>query len=162
MNQTHLFSKDKPMIVLIDSREKTPWGFSPRVDTLRCKLDAGDYSLQGFENRVSVERKHLNDFVNTLIHQRRRFYRELEILHKYEFAYIVVEGDLRDIFDRRYTGTAEPMAVLGLSNALMIDFGVPVLFWGRRQVCSAMVENLFRLLWRRQNPEADVLRNEHE
>ena len=137
------------MIVLIDSREQRPWGFSPEVDTRRCKLDAGDYSLYGFADRVSIERKHLNDFVSTVIHQRRRFYRELAKLRTYEYSFIVVEAQLQDVLDRRYTSAAEPMALLGLSNAIMLDYGIPLLFWGRRQVCCMMVENLLRLLWRR-------------
>ena len=137
------------MIVLIDSREQRPWGFSPEVDTRRCKLDVGDYSLHGFADRVSIERKNLNDFISTLIHQRRRFYRELEKLRRYEFRFMVVEAHLQDVLDRRYTSAADPMAVLGLSNAIMIDFRIPVLFWGRRQVCCTMVENLLQLLWRR-------------
>ena len=137
------------MIVLIDSREQRPWGFSPEVDTRRCKLDVGDYSLYGFTDRVSIERKHLNDFVSTVIHQRRRFYRELAKLRTYEYGFIVVEAQLQDVLDRRYTSAAEPMALLGLSNAIMLDYGIPLLFWGRRQVCCMMVENLLRLLWRR-------------
>jgi len=137
------------MMVLIDSREQRPWGFSSAVDTRRCKLDAGDYSLYGFAERVSIERKHLNDFVSSMVHRRKRFYRELAKLQMYEFPFIVVEADVHDVLDRRYTSTADPMAVLGLSNAIMLDYGIPLLFWGRRQVCETMVENLLGLLWRR-------------
>lgn len=137
------------MIVLIDSREQRPWGFSATVATSHCKLDAGDYSLHGFADRVSIERKSLNDFVNTIIHLRPRFYRELDKLRAYEFPFIVVEADVKDVLDRRYTSTADPMAVLGLSNSIMLDFKIPLLFWGKRQVCCAMAENILGLLWRR-------------
>lgn len=141
------------MIVLIDSRERQPWGFSAKVETHRRKLDAGDYSLHGYADRVSVERKDLNDFISTVIHQRKRFYRELERLRAYEFRFVVVEADLQDVFDRRYASSADPMAPLGLSNAMMIDFNIPLLFWGKRQICSAMVENLLQALWRRLTAE---------
>ena len=141
------------MIVLVDSREQQPWGFSSGVETRRCKLDAGDYSLLGFADRVSVERKHLNDFVNTLIHRRKRFYRELEKLRAFEFRFIVVEADIKDVLDRRYNSAVDPMAVLGLSNGIMVYFNIPVLFCGKRQIACMMVENLFQLLWRRFQSE---------
>lgn len=51
--------------IVIDSREKEPYTFACEV--LKAKLDAGDYSVHGFEHQVAVERKSLADFVGTVI-----------------------------------------------------------------------------------------------
>ena len=48
----------------------------------RGKLDAGDYSVDGYENVVAVERKSLADFVHTVIHDFDRFAVELAKLRR--------------------------------------------------------------------------------
>ncbi len=50
--------------IVVDTREKEEYAFPCAV--LHRKLDAGDYSVQGHEDRVAVERKSLADFVHTL------------------------------------------------------------------------------------------------
>ena len=45
--------------IVIDSREKEPYTFACEVQ--KAKLEAGDYSVQGFEQHVAVERKSLPD-----------------------------------------------------------------------------------------------------
>ena len=48
------------MIVLCDSREKIPWTFTRAtlVDDIEVKkLDAGDYTIKGYEFDLAVERK---------------------------------------------------------------------------------------------------------
>ena len=52
--------------IIVDTREQAEYTFDCSV--LRRKLDAGDYSVQGYEHRVAVERKSLADFVHTVIH----------------------------------------------------------------------------------------------
>ena len=102
-----------PFTVLIDTREQRPFGFASirsdaytgrrplLVRTLVRTLDAGDYSLVGFERRVSVERKALADLFNTLGQARARFVRELQRLQAaYEFAAVVVEAGWEDILGR--------------------------------------------------------------
>ena len=68
--------------IVIDSREQEPYTFACEV--VKAKLDAGDYSVVGFEQRVAVERKSLRDFVGTVIHDYERFDRELEKLSAME------------------------------------------------------------------------------
>jgi len=136
-------------IILIDTREKHPWGFPPDVMVEPRKLSAGDYSLDGFENRLSIERKTLDDFVQTVIHEKERFRNELLQLQKMEFACVVIEADVRDVFNKRYRCNVNPKSVIGAANAITADYGIPVLFWGTRQHCCCLVENLLRQLLKR-------------
>ena len=78
--------------IIIDTREQAEYSFACQV--VHRKLDAGDYSVEGFESRVAVERKSLPDFVHTVIHDFDRFAAELEKLSQMDAACIVVEADL--------------------------------------------------------------------
>jgi len=128
--------------IIIDSREQEPFTFDPvRVETQRSALSAGDYSLAGYEHRVGVERKAMDDFVNTVIRSRRRFAAELERLRQLEFACVVVEGSLSDVFARRYRSGANPASVFGATISIIVDHGIPVFFCGDRQVACRFTQD---------------------
>ena len=79
--------------IIVDTREQTPWplvGF----DTRRGTLHAGDYSLEGYENSVAVERKSHNDAWGCVGGGRRRFEAHLELLAGLDRACIVIECGL--------------------------------------------------------------------
>jgi len=101
---------------------------------------AGDYSIEGFEDSVAVERKTIEDFVSTAIRQRKRFYRELQRLEEYEAACVVVESDLRDVLTGRYRSGAHPNAVLEIVIFIVVDFQIQVFFCSDRQVARRFVE----------------------
>jgi DNA excision repair protein ERCC-4 len=128
--------------VVIDSREQEEFGFDPvRVDGERRALPAGDYSLVGYEDRVAVERKSLDDFVSTVIRSRKRFAAELRRLQELEFACVVVEGNLSDIFAHRYRSGANPASVFGAAISIVVDYGVPVFFCSDRQVACRFTQD---------------------
>lgn len=132
----------EPVRVITDSREQCPYTFNPeRVISTRRGLPAGDYSLEGMETRVAVERKSLDDFVSTVIRARARFAKELRKLADYESACVVVEANLRDVLDARYTGGAHPNAVFVSALSITVDYGVPVFFCSDRQVACRFVED---------------------
>jgi len=132
---------DSRIPIIIDTREQTAYAFdSQRFSTVRRALPAGDYSLDGSETRVAVERKSMPDFVSTVIRARKRFHAELRKLAEYEHACIVVEGSLRDLLEGRYPGGAHPNALLGSVVSIVVDFGVPVYFCGDRQTAIRYVE----------------------
>lgn len=98
-----------PAVVVVDQREKRPFGFaSVRADaregggvlTVRTRvglLPSGDYSLDGLEAEVAVERKSLDDLYGTLGSWRDRFERELERLSLMRFAAVVVESEVSEV-----------------------------------------------------------------
>ena len=83
-----------PLLPIVrDSREQAPFTFSGLpVEVSVGALEAGDYSLHGFERRVAVERKELGDLVGCLGTDRERFQRELARLRGYDCAAVVVEA----------------------------------------------------------------------
>ena len=126
---------------IVDTREQEALSFDPeRVGVIRRALPAGDYSIEGFEDLVAVERKSLVDFVSTVIRGRERFHKELKRLADYESACIVVEADLADIIEGKYVSGAHPNSVLGAAISIIVDFGIPVFFCGSRQAACRFVE----------------------
>ena len=131
--------------VVVDTREQEPYTFdSEGVTATRRALPAGDYSLEGWEAAVAVERKTLEDLVSTVIRSRKRFRTELERLAGYKAACIVVEANLGDILARSYRSGAHPNAVVGSVLSIVVDFGVPVFFCSVRQGARAFVEGYLR------------------
>jgi ERCC4-type nuclease len=127
--------------IIIDTREQEPYSFDSRLAAaVRRALPAGDYSVEGLEGRVAVERKTLDDFVSTVIHSRSRFREELRKLGGYRAACVVVEAGLLDLLKQQYRGEAHPNAVLGNALSIILDFGVPVFFCSSRQAACEFVQ----------------------
>lgn len=134
-------SNPGPATIIIDTREQEPYSFDSRLAAaVRRALPAGDYSVQGLEGRVAVERKTLDDFVSTVIHARQRFLDELRKLAEYTAACVVVEAGVADVLLRHYRGDAHPNAVLGNAISIILDFRVPVFFCGNRQAACQFVQ----------------------
>jgi ERCC4-type nuclease len=134
-------SSQQPATIVIDTREPEPYSFDPRLATaVRRALPAGDYSIDGLDACVAVERKTLDDFVSTVIHSRARFREELRKLAGYRAACVVVEAGLIDVLQKRYRGDAHPNAVLGNALSLILDYRVPVFFCTTRQASCQFVQ----------------------
>ena len=134
-------SKQGEATIIVDTREQEPYSFDPRLVTaVRRALPAGDYSVDGLEGIVAVERKTLDDFVSTVIHSRERFLEELRKLGGYRAACVVVEASLTDALQRKYRGDAHPNAVLGSALAIILDHGIPVFFCTNRQAACHFVQ----------------------
>ena len=135
--------------VVVDTREQEPYHFDPEsVTAVRRALHAGDYSLEGWEDQVAVERKTLEDLVGTVIRSRKRFSKELERLAGFESACILVEASLSDILAERYRSGAHPNAVLGAVLSIVVDFDIPVFFCSDRQSACRFVEGYLRRVHR--------------
>lgn len=135
--------------ILIDSREQQPYGFA--CGTLCRKLDAGDYSVDGLQGLVAVERKSLKDFVSTVIHDFPRFAAELEKLAVLEAACVVVEADLDDVLRGLAASDcrgASPESVLGAAVHVSLRYGVPVFWCGSRQAARAFTDAYLRMFAR--------------
>ena len=130
-----------PVTIVIDTREQEGYSFDPRLAaTVRRALPAGDYSVAGLENTVAVERKSLDDFVSTVIHNRARFRKELRKLAEYRAACVVVEAGLLEVMLHRYRGDAHPNAVVGNALSIILDFRIPVFFCSSRQAACQFVQ----------------------
>lgn len=136
------------MKFVVDTREKDPWDIG--VECVRKKLDSGDYSILTLEDRVAIERKSLDDLVQSVIHERTRFFDELERLTQYEYAYVVVEGSLRDLILGNYRSHAHPNSVLGSMLSVIVDYRIPVYLCSDRQAACKFAHDLLTYIGRKE------------
>lgn len=134
------------LTIIVDSREQQGYSFS--LPTIKKKLEAGDYSIAGFEEQVAVERKSLPDFVHTIIRERKRFYKELQRLSTYTAACIVVEANFRDLIEGRYRSGAHANSLIGAVASISAGF-VPVYFCSDRQASCRFVEEFLIHFYRK-------------
>ncbi len=163
-------SNDNPMkcpfVVAIDSREQQSYSFDGffadskhkcrplEIETQVLKIDSGDYSIISpvdLRERVSVERKSPEDFVNTIIRNRSRFTREMARLQLMDSAHIVVESEW-SIIKRRLPSisAAHFKSVYRSVIAYQIDF--PKVHWhfiANRQWAEATTFRILQKFWER-------------
>jgi len=95
--------KKKKYKIICDTREKQPLSFEHEEafdGVIYKKLDSGDYSLEGFEHLVAIERKHnINEIFGNVYTRTNldRFIREIERMPKHRF--ILIEQEFEDLFD---------------------------------------------------------------
>ena len=81
--------------IIVDTREQKPWSFSHHV-TANHKLDTGDYSIEGLEHILSIERKrNVAEFANNITE--RRFKDVIDRLSKIPHSFILFEFDFDKI-----------------------------------------------------------------
>jgi ERCC4-type nuclease len=135
--------------IVIDTREIEPYGFD--CPAVHRKLDAGDYSVDGLEGAVAVERKSLKDFVSTVVHDFKRFAAELQKLSKLEAGCVVVEADLDQVL-RGLAASAcrnvAPESLLGATVHIGLHYRVPVFWCGSRQAARAFTDAFLRMFVR--------------
>ena len=141
-----------PLLVLVDSREQTPWEPLPGVTMTRATLDAGDYTTETLQGRAVIERKSTSDFASTITHGRERFEDELRRLREYERKVVVVEGDISDVY--RSTA-AHPHSILGTVASLTARWDCPVIFAGNRAGAARLAFGILRR-WEEVLGEADA------
>ena len=140
----HSITKQIPKpVVIIDTREKTPFTFTCHKNwiagTVRRKLNAGDYSVEGMKTLLSLERKSLSDLITTLMQCRGTFLKECKRLARYRWRAILVEASYQDIkspyADELFT-LASPNAVSGTLDAIEARFGIPVIFTSQNRALA--------------------------
>ena len=148
------------MKVVVDSREQKPYAFSdyPDVELVQGTLQQGDYSIEGLENFVAVERKSLSDLVMCLGRDRERFIRELLRARGLESFSIVCEGTWAALSNGQYKSRLSPQSATATVCAIMARLKIPIVFCGSRQAAESVTHNLLRQYLRGAIRKADVIK----
>jgi ERCC4-type nuclease len=89
--------KSDEFTIIVDTREQNAWEFGHHT-TSRRKLDTGDYSIEGLENLLCIERKQsVSEVANNITEK--RFANVLERMSEIPHRFMLFEFDLQDVYD---------------------------------------------------------------
>ena len=119
---------------LVDTREQDPlpllanhpnWFSGERRATLRT----GDYTVEGMERLLALERKSLSDLVSCTVSHRRLFLNQCDRLAKFKWKAILIEATYEDV-KRGYNipSDVHPNSVAGTLDAIEAKHGIPILY----------------------------------
>jgi Fanconi anemia group M protein len=132
---------DGEIEIYVDSREMR----SAVVKALEAKgvkmefqaLKVGDYVLS---DRVCVERKTADDFLNTLFDPARGLFDQIiNMKREYLRPVMIVEGE--GLYTKR---RISPEAIHGIIASIMVDYGIPVLFTANEEDTASYIYTLAR------------------
>ena len=88
-------NKHSDFTIIVDTREQQPWVFEHYLTT-NAKLDTGDYSIQGLENIVAIERKKsVSEFANNITES--RFTDVILRMSQIKYSFLLLEFNLQDV-----------------------------------------------------------------
>lgn len=143
----------QPLRIVQDSREQAPFRFENFHAVVEVAgLEAGDYSLAGFERRIAIERKSLPDLVSCLGPERKRFEAELARLRGFDSCAVVVEQSQAVLRLGQYRSRMDAGAAWQSVIALAMRYRVPF-FWAENRadaerICFDCLRHFARDRWR--------------
>jgi DNA excision repair protein ERCC-4 len=139
---------DLPPIV-IDTREQLPYDFK-HPSVIRT-LKTGDYSIEGLENSVVVERKRHNEIVQCMTWGRERFERELERARNFRRFHLVIEASTQALMDGLYEDWPNGTHINSIRGTLIAwcNRFDSLRIWtpGTRVLAIDLVEHILKKAW---------------
>ncbi|MDL2216972.1 ERCC4 domain-containing protein [Desulfovibrio sp. OttesenSCG-928-M14] len=132
------------MIILYDTREQQPYRFERYQDVTAqaATLTTTDYTLQGLQDKIGLERKSLSDLTGTLTSGRERFQRECERGRGLEYFGLIIEASMEDVRNHNYRSQMTPQSLLQTLAAYSIRYGLHLHWCGNREGGEYMVYSL--------------------
>lgn len=136
--------------IVIDTREQQPWEFS-RCVTASKKLDTGDYSLEGYEHLLCIERKKsVGEIANNIVEK--RFKDVIERMTNYKYAFFIMEFNMQDILNYPI-GSNVPKKmwdklrvssgfILKVLLEIQLKYNIKILFCGNASDASRVAQSL--------------------
>jgi len=139
-------SNKKLPTIIVDTREKQPILFEgdPLInDVVYTKLDFGDYSIQGLENHIIIERKSsVNELISNFSADPDRLWREFERMAHVKHKFFVIEETLADVLnpDKYFISTKKyyknkysiPKIVINGLLKISLEYNVHVIYAGNK------------------------------
>lgn len=100
------------VVVIVDSREQTPWDLSP-LKVVPGTLCTGDVALASAPNIARIERKSLDDLLGCVGRDRDRFDREMQRMLSFPIRVLVIEADWTELEQGNWRSKLTPEHVIG-------------------------------------------------
>ncbi len=162
-------------VVLVDTREQMPWCLLDNHPNWiggekRVALAACDYSVEGMQDVLAIERKSMPDAIRSITADRARFIRSCARLAQFRWKAILIEATYEDMkspyadIDGLET-VAHPNAVVGTLDAIEAKFGVAVLYTSRvrdlaEERAASWLSKHFTYWWLEEHGHGRVLIDE--
>jgi len=152
-------TKIKPTII-VDTREKLPWDWEDDdafASVIYRKLDAGDYSIEGLEDVIFIERKaSVDELYNNFTTGKKRLAAEFDRVTDHRVKIFIIEETCEDILNpRKYyvnkkkinrkSPKMPPAVVASSLTNLVLEQNVHVIFGGSR--AQSMVRGILLRAW---------------
>lgn len=147
--------KDVSKTLVIECVRKPLWSFEPREIEIKGeshRVGFADYSIEGYESKVAIERKSIPDLFATLGSRRDRFEAEVcRIGQDAEFAAVVIEGDWNQILTWKGHGPS-PHSVHGTITAWQQRYrGTHWMLCPTRAFAEKQTFRMLERFWRDRN-----------
>jgi len=136
MRPTFAYERERPtitippeLVIIQDTREQKPI-FKISDVVIDKGLKTGDYSIVGFEDKVTIERKSVPDLYGSV--KRDRFEREITRMKKMEWAGLLIEGPESEVMKKQMFGKVTPKQVYGALTSYEIQ-GIHIYYAGDEQ-----------------------------
>jgi len=145
-------SKHDDFTIIIDTREQQPGSFE-HYTTASRKLDTGDYSIEGLEDVVCIERKKsVSEVANNLTES--RFVDVVDRMSRFKYAFLLLEFDLAQVLSypigsnlpRRLWDKIKisPAFIVKHILELQLNHNIKVLFCGSSSDAEQMAEYILK------------------
>ncbi len=128
------------VLALIDTREQTPW-ILPAIYSTTASLTTGDYSLNGFEDQITIERKSLDDLLGCIGQHRARFERELHRLRGFKTGVVIIETSWHELESGEWRSRITPNQAIQSLLSWIAD-GHQIILAGNRNRAAAIAADV--------------------
>ena len=159
-----------PFTIAIDTREQAPLDFGDinpgtfkrrddgvilYVPTERVTMSTGDYSIVGYEDEITIERKELGDLYNCMGHDRTRFGKQVLRLSKYNYAVIMVESSWENMLKGYEHSRLNPYTIYNTVISWSQKHpNVHWHFWESKHKCSQVTFDILNRFWKERNDKS--------
>lgn len=149
--------------IVVDSREKNPLWTNPNKVIVKG-LSTGDYSIEGLEDEIAIERKDASDLFGTLTSGHKRFKKELERAEKLQYFGVVIEGNYTSILNKDFDGSwnikVKGFVVTSILFTIHVKYKVPFFFCNDRHESKRVIRELFNAYFKIHNAKSKLLQKQ--
>ncbi|MBN2330395.1 MAG: hypothetical protein JXC85_01140 [Candidatus Aenigmarchaeota archaeon] len=122
--------------IIADHRERgtkaCEWLRTYDARIIEKQLEVADYIVS---DRVGIERKTVNDLLQSVLDQ--RLFRQLELMSgTFEKPLLIIEGDQKTLFEAR---NMHPNTIHGVLSSITLDYRIPIIWTHSPQVTAAQI-----------------------
>lgn len=137
--------------IIVDTREQKP--LFRGKNTIRRKLDEGDYNIEALEKYIIIERKTLEDLYGSIIKGHIRFADELNRARlKNKKIYVVVEGLKQDFLTKNFPGgyycKLNPKVLAKIISTMEEKYFINIVWCNNVVVARLMVREILKVNFR--------------